>query len=61
MLQEVCTKPEWLTEVRRDGKDDEAVTKVIICDENHVQDRNMCLKIKGLEIHSVAKYADFSL
>lgn len=28
-MKEVCTKPEWLTEVRRDGKDDEAVTKVI--------------------------------
>ena len=38
-LAELSTRPSWLTEVRRDGKDAGAVTKVII---NHHR-FNICL------------------
>ena len=47
MLEKLCKRPSGLTEVRRDGKDDESVIKVIKqeydkCKENVMSDQDLC-------------------
>ena len=46
MLEKLCKRPSGLTEVRRDGKDDESVIKVIKqeydkCKENVMSDQDL--------------------
>ena len=50
-LQKVCERPSGFTEVRRDGKDQEAVAKVIkneikVCEEKGMPDNILCKHIQ---------------
>ena len=56
MMEILCKRPSGLTEVRRDGKDNESVIKVIKqehdkCKENGMSDQDLC---KHMETFSAA-------
>ena len=55
-LKEVCVKPAWLTEVRRDGKDDEKVTRVIK-DEFRRRFASLEPRRKRKFVHRMEEYA----
>ena len=60
-LKKVCERPSGFTEVRRDGKDQDAVVKVIkneikICEEKGMPDNLLC---KHIEVFASSAWVCF--